>query len=45
MFLMSFAKAVLLATCLAVVWGFMNSGQISLALAVGCMGAISLLTA
>jgi len=44
-FLMPIMKGTLLAVCFAVVWGFLASGQVSLALAVICMTIISLLTA
>mgnify|MGYP007057083291 CR=1 FL=1 len=45
MFLIPAMKFLLLAVCFAVVWGFLASGQVSLALAVVCITIISLLTA
>lgn len=45
MFLIPAMKFIFVAVCIAVVWGFISSGQVSLALAVICMGIITLLTA
>jgi hypothetical protein len=45
MFILPVMKLILLAVCFAVVWGFISTGQVSLAIAVICMVIISLLTA
>jgi len=45
MFLMTAMKFLLIATGLAVIWGFLSSGQIPMSLAIACIVIISLLTA